>query len=73
MQAAATILCLMFCSVAISVGQPMAAFYPFSGNANDASGNGHHGTVNGGATLVPDRFGNAQSAYYFDGVNDYIS
>lgn len=37
---------------------------PFNGNANDASGFGNHGTVNG-ATLTSDRFGNANSAYYF--------
>ena len=45
--------------------------YPMNGNANDFSGNNFHGTVNG-ATLVPDRFGNANSAYYFDGIDDYI-
>ncbi|MDZ7292478.1 MAG: T9SS type A sorting domain-containing protein [candidate division KSB1 bacterium] len=49
----------------------LIAYYPFNGNAQDASGFGHHGTV-GGATLVADRFGNSNSAYYFDGVNDYI-
>lgn len=49
----------------------MTAHWPFSGNANDASGNGLNGTVYG-ATLVDDRFGNAQRAYSFDGVNDYI-
>lgn len=49
----------------------LIAFYPFNGNANDESGNGNHGTVYG-ASLVKDRFGNADSAYSFDGVNDYI-
>jgi hypothetical protein len=49
----------------------MVAFYPFNGNANDESGHGLHGTVYG-ATLVPDRFGNANSAYYFDGIDDYV-
>ena len=46
--------------------------YPFSGNADDASGNGNHGTVQG-ATLVADRFGNANAAYAFDGIADAIS
>jgi len=46
--------------------------YPFSGNANDASGNGNHGTAQG-ATLVADRFGNPGAAYAFDGVADAIS
>jgi len=44
----------------------LVAYYPFNGNANDASGNGNHGAVHG-ATLTEDRFGNPNSAYYFDG------
>jgi len=39
--------------------------YPFSGNANDVSGNNLNGTVIG-ATLTTDRHGNANSAYYFN-------
>jgi hypothetical protein len=46
------------------------AYYPFNGNANDASGNGHNGTVTG-ATLTIDRFGRTASAYSFDG-DDFI-
>lgn len=42
------------------------ASYPFCGNANDVSGNNYNGTIVG-ATLTADRFGNANSAYYFDG------
>ncbi len=49
----------------------LVASYPFNGNANDESGNGNNGTVNG-ATLTTDRFGKANSAYSFDGTNDYI-
>jgi hypothetical protein len=45
--------------------------YPFSGTGNDASGKGNNGTVNG-PTLTADRFGNANSAYSFDGINDYV-
>jgi hypothetical protein len=51
--------------------QGLVAYYPFNGNANDASGNGHNGTVYG-ATLTQDRFGKANSAYYFNGVDNYI-
>jgi hypothetical protein len=47
-------------------------WWPFNGNANDESGNGNDGTVNG-ATLTSDRNGNTNSAYSFDGVNDFIS
>ena len=49
----------------------LVASYPFNGNANDESGNGNNGFVDG-ATLSPDRFGNADKAYSFDGVDDYI-
>ena len=40
--------------------------YPFSGNANDASGSGNNGIVHN-ATLTTDRFGNPNSAYQFVG------
>jgi hypothetical protein len=49
----------------------LAAYYPFNGDANDESGSGNHGTVYG-ATLTGDRFGTPNSAYSFDGVDDYI-
>jgi hypothetical protein len=45
--------------------------YDFNSNATDVSGNNMHGTVFG-ATLTSDRNGNLNSAYYFDGVDDYI-
>lgn len=44
----------------------LVAYYPFNGNANDESGHSNNGTVNGGASLVTDRNGNANSAYFFD-------
>ena len=50
----------------------LVAYYPFNGNANDESGSGYNGTENNGVTLVTDRFGNVNSAYSFDGVDDYI-
>ncbi|MEZ5069908.1 MAG: LamG-like jellyroll fold domain-containing protein [Bacteroidales bacterium] len=49
----------------------LMAHYPFNGDALDASGNEHHGTVNG-ALPTDDRDGRSQSAYLFDGTNDYI-
>ncbi|MEN8251564.1 MAG: cadherin domain-containing protein [Bacteroidota bacterium] len=49
----------------------LLAYYPFEGNANDVSGNEIHGVVHG-ASLTTDRFDNANSAYQFDGVDDYI-
>lgn len=50
--------------------QGLVGYWPFNGNANDASGNGHNGTVTG-ATLTSDRFGNSNSAYYFN-LFDFI-
>jgi hypothetical protein len=50
----------------------LIAFYPFCGNANDVSGNGFNGTVNG-ATLTTNRFGTANSAYAFNGTNGHIT
>jgi len=44
----------------------LVGWWPFNGNANDESGNGNNGTVNG-ATLTSDRNGNVNSAYSFDG------
>lgn len=50
----------------------LMAWYPFSGNAGDSSGHGFHGVLHG-PTLCPDRFGNLNAAYDFDGINDYIT
>jgi hypothetical protein len=58
-------------AVSGSLVNGLVAYYPFCGNANDDSGNGNNGTVNG-ATLTTDRFGNTNSAYFFDGLNDEI-
>ena len=49
----------------------LVGYWGFDGNADDQSGNGNNGTVNG-ATLTTDRFGNADSAYSFDGVSNSI-
>jgi len=49
----------------------LVAYYPFNGNANDESGNGHHGVVNG-PELVADRFGNSESAFWFSQTDHYI-
>jgi hypothetical protein len=49
----------------------LVGYWPFNGNANDESGNGNHGTVNG-ATLTTDKNGVFAKAYNFDGVDDFI-
>jgi uncharacterized protein (TIGR02145 family) len=49
----------------------LVGYWPFCGNANDESGNGNHGRANG-VTQVKDRFGKENSAFYFDGSDDWI-
>lgn len=51
----------------------LVAYYPFNGNANDASGNNNNGIVHF-ATLTSDRFGRTNQAYNFIANNScYIS
>jgi len=57
---------------ALQLTDGLVAYYPFNGNANDASGNGHNGTVYGGTTMTTNRFGQANAAYDFDGSTGYI-
>ena len=49
----------------------LVGWWPFNGNANDESGNGNNG-VNYGATLTYDKNGAANSAYSFNGNEQYI-
>jgi len=49
----------------------LVGYWPFCGNANDASGNGNNGVVNG-AALTSDRFGIPNSAYSFNGTSNLI-
>ncbi len=50
----------------------LVGWWPFNGNANDESGNGNNGTVNG-AVLSQDRFGIANQSYNFNGPNNNIT
>jgi concanavalin A-like lectin/glucanase superfamily protein len=54
-----------------SLSAGLLAYYPFSGNADDATGNGHDGVVTN-AVLTTNRFGQADSAYAFNGSNSMI-
>lgn len=69
------VLCLLTSASAGAQTPPtngLIAYYPFAGNANDASGNGHHGTLRGTTqpTLTADRFGTPNSAYFFPNAGD---
>jgi hypothetical protein len=51
----------------------LVGWWPFNGNANDESGNGNNGVVNGAVSLTTDREGNQNAAYSFPmNSSDYI-
>jgi len=58
-------------TVPSTISDDLIAYYPFTGNANDVSGNNYNG-ISYGAVLTTDRFGKANSAYSFDGITSYI-
>jgi hypothetical protein len=61
-----------FCSFSqVNLTSGLMAYYPFTGNANDSSGNNNNPTFNN-ATLTTDRFGNANKAYLFNGATSYM-
>ena len=49
----------------------LVAHYPLNGDANDISGNGNHGQING-PQPAHDRFNFENKCYNFDGNNDFI-
>ncbi|HNW89671.1 MAG TPA: T9SS type A sorting domain-containing protein [Bacteroidales bacterium] len=49
----------------------LVGWWPFSGNVIDSSGTGNNGIIYG-ATITTDRFGNSNSAYSFNGTDNYI-
>ena len=51
---------------AATLSTNLVAYYPFSGNALDVSGNNNHATVYS-AKLAPDKFGTPNTAYEFNG------
>lgn len=57
----------------VNLTQGLLLHLPFSGNAGDSSGNTNVVVVNGGPQLIVDRFGTANSAYAFDGVDDFMA
>lgn len=55
----------------VDLNEGLIAHYPFSGDANDESGNKNH-MENKGAKLTADRFGIEESAYAFDGNTSHL-
>lgn len=69
------LLLLIFCTQFAGAQVPsdsLVLFLPFDGNGNDLSGNNNHGTLH---SVVPDtnRFGQALSAFRFNGVDSYVA
>lgn len=65
-------LACLITSAQANLNRGLVAWYPFNGNANDVSGNGLNGFVQNGASLTSDKNGTPNSAYLFDGIDDYI-
>lgn len=53
----------------IKLQDNLIAYYPFSGNANDESGNGYNGSIFGAVPII-DRFGVEDHAFHFNGNTD---
>lgn len=52
--------------------QGLVAYYPFNGNTNDESGNGHNG-LGYNTTDSNDRFGNLNSSFHFNGTDSKVT
>lgn len=63
---------LVVSPAAADITTGLVAWYPMNGNAQDASGNGNHGTIVGGLVPTIDRFGTQFGAYHFNGLDSYI-
>ncbi len=50
----------------------LIAWYPFNSNAQDESGNGHHGVIGVSTVWATDRMGSVNSAYHFNGYSSNI-
>ncbi len=63
--------CCLTCASPYQLNNGVVACYPFTGNANDESGNGNDAAVFN-ATLTQDRFNVNNRAYNFNGFNSYL-
>ena len=54
-----------------TIGDGLVAYYNFNGSADDLTANMNHGELNGPIPIM-DRGGTPNSAYFFDGIDDYM-
>lgn len=67
-----SMLCICSGTIAqLTVAKGLALHYQFNNSVADASGNNNNPSFNN-TTFATDRFGNANSAVHFNGVNTYI-
>lgn len=68
--------CLLLVAYTLSA-QPstegLVAYYPFNNSAQDASGNGNDGKLQGSFAPAEDRYGNNCGAMYFNGSDAFVS
>ncbi len=63
--------CLMSSFAQVNLSNGLVGYYPFNGNALDYSGNGNNGIPGGTAAPTTDQWGNANSAYNFNGTTGW--
>ena len=66
-----SLLIILSLNLQSQVDSSLVAYYSFTGNTEDESGNENHGAADG-PLLTTDRFGSEASAYEFDGQDDII-
>jgi hypothetical protein len=60
-------------TVTIDLHRGLIAYYNFTGNTNDSSGNNKHGNPLNGLAYTTDAHNAANKAANFDGIDDYIN
>lgn len=66
----ATLFLAVISNAQVNLTNGLAAYFPFTGNAADASGNNNNGTLSGSAAIVADQWGNPNSACNISGPNN---
>lgn len=56
----------------VNLDSGLVGYWPFNGNANDFSGNNYNGTILNGVLPTTGHTSQANTACYFDGVDDFI-